>query len=130
MYLRHVLAGCAALLVVDSPLASAQSEPTQGPIRLVIHIAVDQLRPDYLVRWSGEFNGGFARLINEGVFYVAGEQDHAVTQTAPGHSTMLSGRWPSSTGILSNDLGVGDPQSPLVGGSGSGASPHRFRGTA
>jgi hypothetical protein len=130
MYLRHVLAGCAALLVVEPPFAAAQSEPTQRPIRLVIHIAVDQLRPDYLVRWSGEFNGGFARLIDEGVFYVAGEQDHAVTQTAPGHSTMLSGRWPASTGILSNDLGVGDPQSPLVGGSGSGASPHRFRGTA
>lgn len=130
MNLRHMLAGCAALLAVNALSAAAQSEARPGPIRLVLHIAVDQLRPDYLDRWGDEFDGGFAFLLGEGVFYAAGEQDHAVTQTAPGHASMLSGRWPNRTGIISNDLGVGDPQSPLVGGSGSGASPHRFKGTA
>jgi hypothetical protein len=52
-----------------------------------------------------------------------------MTETAPGHSTMLSGRSPSSTGILSNDLGVPDRLAPLLGSTATGASPRRFRGT-
>lgn len=44
---------------------------------------------------------------------------------------MLSGRSPSSTGIINNALGVTDSGSRLVGvPSASGASPARFRGTA
>ncbi len=90
---------------------------------------IDQLRPDYLDRWRPQFSGGLAWLLREGVFYVNGEQDHAITQTAAGHATTLSGRTPASTGIISNDLGVPDPSSPLVNSTGPGASPHRFRGT-
>jgi len=57
-------------------------------------------------------------------------QDHGNTETAPGHASTLSGRFPRSTGIVSNSAGVSDPQAPLVGGLGSGASPFRFRGSA
>jgi predicted AlkP superfamily pyrophosphatase or phosphodiesterase len=41
----------------------------------------------------------------------------------------LSGRFPRSTGIVSNAAGVLDPQSPLIGARGDPASPYRFRGT-
>jgi hypothetical protein len=95
----------------------------------VVHIAVDQMRPDYLDRWAPQFTGGFARLMRSGAVMLAGEQDHAVTQTAPGHASMMSGRWPHSTGIVANDRGVPDPSSPLVGTDGAGASPRRFMGT-
>lgn len=121
----HVRAALFAL-VASLPATLAAQAP---PPRLVLHIAVDQLRPDYLVRWEGELTGGLRRLLREGVFFVAGEQDHAITETAPGHASMLSGRWPARTGIVSNEFGVSDPASPLLGSSGSGASPHRFRGT-
>ncbi len=96
------------------------------------------MRPDYLVRWEQEFPGGLGRLVREGVFHVHGEQDHGVTETAPGHSTMMSGRVPGHTGIIGNDLGVPDPLSPLVGAppgtaattlASRGASPRRFQGT-
>jgi predicted AlkP superfamily pyrophosphatase or phosphodiesterase len=110
--------------------ASAAQAPPSPPYRLVLHLAVDQLRPDYLVRWERELTGGLGRLLREGTFYVAGEQDHAITETAPGHASMLSGRWPARTGIVSNDRGVFDPAAPLIGVGGPGASPHRFRGTA
>jgi arylsulfatase A-like enzyme len=96
---------------------------------LVVLIAVDQLRADYFHRWDGQLAGGLARFWREGAFFADGRQDHAVTETAPGHSTMLSGRWPAHTGIVLNSLGVQDPASPLTGAKGEGASPVRFRGT-
>ncbi len=126
---RNLAIGALAGVLLFPPVIAAQDAAGDPPIRLVVHLGVDQLRPDYLMRWQGEFDGGLGWLLREGVFYQAGEQDHAVTQTAPGHASMLSGRWPARTGIISNDLGVGDPLSPLVGTGGSGASPHRFSGT-
>jgi hypothetical protein len=56
--------------------------------------------------------------------------DHATTETAPGHATLWSGRYPAHTGVVINEIGVADPQSPLLFGRGGGASPYRFRGSA
>jgi hypothetical protein len=41
----------------------------------------------------------------------------------------MAGRFPRSTGIVSNALGVFDPQTRLVGVDAAGASPFRFRGS-
>ncbi len=111
------------------PAALGAQTPPRKPIRLVIALAVDQLRSDYLERFSRDFNGGFALLLRDGVFFAHGLQDHGVTETAPGHATMMSGRSPASTGIIANDVGVPDPGSPLLGSTATGASPWRFRGT-
>jgi predicted AlkP superfamily pyrophosphatase or phosphodiesterase len=97
--------------------------------KLVVVITVDQLRPDYLTRWKNQLTGGLAQLSNEGAVFTDGYQDHGVTETAPGHATILSGRWPAHTGIISNVLGVLDSLVPLIGTVGPGASPRRFRGT-
>ena len=112
------------LMAVQTPTLLAPPSP-----RLVIALAVDQLRTDYLVRWRGEFTGGLGMLLREGVFYRNGLQDHAITETAPGHSTMMTGRSPASTNILSNDFGVGDRTAPLIGSTALGASPRRLSGT-
>lgn len=99
--------------------------------QLVVLLTVDQLRPDYLLRWESEFTGGFKRLLDRGAFFTNALHDHATTETAPGHATLGSGRFPRHTNIVRNEVGVGDPQSPLVAGArGGGASPWRFRGTA
>ncbi len=97
--------------------------------RLVVFIAVDQMRPDYFTRYRDQYVGGLKRLNDQAAMYLHGEQDHAITETAPGHSTMLSGRSPSSAGIVTNLLGVTDPSAPLIGAAGPGASPRRFLGT-
>src|SRR5207247_1253658 len=89
----------------------------------------DQMRPDYFTRWKSQLSGGLAQLANEGAFFTDGYQDHAVTETAPGHSTILSGMWPAHTGIIRNSEGVQDSLAPLLGTTGPGASPRRFRGT-
>jgi hypothetical protein len=104
--------------------------PIQAPGKpaLLVFITVDQLREDYLEKWRGQFTGGFKQLLDGGAFFSNGFQDHAITETAPGHASAMSGRFPRSTGITRNLAGVNDTTS-LVAGRGLGASPARFRGT-
>lgn len=104
--------------------ASAAARPT-----LVVFLTIDQMRPDYLTRWEGQLTGGLGRLYRGGAFFTHAYQDHAITETAPGHAATMSGRFPRSTGITMNSAGVNDTASPLIGGGGPGASPFRFRGT-
>lgn len=130
------LALAAFCLPVDETVAQAAASRQPAPIQpvsprptLVVMLTVDQLRPDYLTMWERQFTGGLARLLRGGAVFLNGFQDHANTETAPGHASTLSGRFPSSTGIVSNNAGVYDPQFPLIGARGDPASPFRFRGT-
>lgn len=110
-------------------LLLATQQPTLQP-RLVVLVAVDQMRGDYLDRYAAQWTGGFKRFRETGTFFPHGRQDHASTETAPGHSTMLSGREPAHTGIILNNRGVQDPSSPALGvPDPQGSSPRRFQGT-
>lgn len=117
-----LLAGALALLPDTAP-AQAQ-RPT-----LVVLVTVDQMRGDYLDRFGARFTGGFARLAQGGAVFNRAYQDHGLTETAPGHSTIGSGRHPASTGIVRNTEGVPDDEFPLLHVAGTGASPRRFLGT-
>ncbi len=98
--------------------------------QLVVLITIDQFRGDYLERYPGQLTGGLARLARNGARFDNAHHDHAITETAPGHATLLSGRFPRSTGIMLNRVGVDDKAYPLVSnGYGGGASPARFVGT-
>jgi predicted AlkP superfamily pyrophosphatase or phosphodiesterase len=110
-------------------LALVVAPPAPARPKLVVVITVDQLRPAYVERWKSQLTGGLFQLVNEGAVFADGYQDHAVTETAPGHSTVLSGLWPAHTGIIRNSQGVQDSTAPLLGVNGPGASPRRFRGT-
>ena len=110
-------------------LLAAAVGPSTRP-RLVVVITVDQLRPDYLERYQSQLIGGLGLLLREGAVFTDAYQDHAVTATAPGQATVLSGRWPAHTGIIRNAAGVEDSSAPLIDVAGPGASPARFRGTA
>jgi len=115
------------LLVMLAAPASAQS--TARP-KLEVLIVVDQMRPDYFARYGAQLNGGLGRLAVGGTFFTNARQDHAVSETAPSHSTMLSGRAPASTGIVTNALGVLDSTTSLLAsGHVPGASPRRFQGS-
>ncbi|MEQ1690472.1 MAG: alkaline phosphatase family protein [Gemmatimonas sp.] len=116
-----------ASVVASSRLAAQVAPP---PPTLVVQITVDQLRPDYLDRFASQLTGGLGRLLKHGAFFTNATHDHATTETAPGHATLWSGRFPSHTGVVINDIGVVDPQMPLLFGRGGGASPYRFRGSA
>lgn len=133
---RHVLGAAAALpiLLFSHPAIRLSDYPSDGATAepsLVVLLVVDQMRPDYLERFDRDFEGGFRWLVDHGIVFLHARQEHALTQTAPGHSTLLSGRPPASTGIISNSKGVGDRLSPLIGAPrAAGASPRKYRGSS
>lgn len=125
--LHHALLLLAVVACSSTPGAAVVGSATTP--RLLVFITIDGMRPDYLVRFEKQLNGGLARLYRDGAVFTNGYQDHAITETAPGHSAMLSGRYPIHTGISTNLAGVEDSSSPLLEAHGLGASPFRFRGT-
>ncbi|MCE9602232.1 MAG: alkaline phosphatase family protein [Gemmatimonadetes bacterium] len=133
---RALLSAC---LLFTATVASAQRRPRAAaapsvpavPPRptLVVFLTVDQFGSDYLERYGGNLTGGLARLRDEGATWMRGRQDHAIAETAPGHASTMSGRFPVHTGISSNSQGVNTTDAPLIGSGDIGASPFRFRGT-
>ena len=116
--------------VAQSAVAqSAGAQAAAQPPTLLVQLTVDQLLSEYLDRYAPQFTGGLARLMTQGARFTNAFHDHGVTETAPGHATLWSGRYPARTGIVLNDLGVPDAQAPLLFGRGGGASPYRFRGS-
>jgi predicted AlkP superfamily pyrophosphatase or phosphodiesterase len=109
----------------------ASPRPAAAKPALVVFITVDQMRADYFDRFGSQFTGGLKRLREGGAFFKNGFQDHAITETAPGHASTMSGRFPVHTGIVMNSQGVnGVPDAQVIGGRPSeSASPARFRGT-
>lgn len=97
--------------------------------KLVVFITVDAMRADYLPRFAKQLTGGLGRLYRDGAVFTNGYHDHAITETAPGHSATMSGRFPVHTGIAANTAGVNDTTVTLIDAAGLGASPFRFRGT-
>ena len=123
----------AALVFANVGCAAAQTQSPGAVERpgLVVFITVDQMRADYFERFGPELTGGLKRLRDGGAFFPNGFHDHAITETAPGHSTTMSGRFPVSTGIAMNSQGVNNvPNAQVLGGRpGESASPARFVGT-
>src|SRR5690349_24838943 len=105
------------------PTLRAPDTGHRSPPSLVLLLVVDQMRADYLARFAHQWTGGFARVYRGGTVFEHGEQDHAATETAPGHATLLSGRYPTHTEIVLNSRGVQDSAAPLIGHDpGPGAS--------
>ncbi|MGZ3557295.1 MAG: alkaline phosphatase family protein, partial [Gemmatimonadaceae bacterium] len=97
------------------PLPSRLPPPALQPPSLIVLITIDQFRDDYLDRFGSQLRGGLARFARGGAWFTQAHHDHAITETAPGHATLLSGRFPRSTGITANRVGVEDPTAPLIG---------------
>lgn len=134
--LRRYLATLLAALVLAGTTACAHAQqpaPSTAAVRpkptLIVFLTIDQLRGDYFARFGRQFTGGLHRFDVAGAHFTRAYQDHANTETAPGHASTMSGRFPVHTGIAANSAGVNDPGSPLIGSTDPGASPFRFRGT-
>ncbi|MBI4484092.1 MAG: alkaline phosphatase family protein [Acidobacteria bacterium] len=129
----------AVLMILALPADPARRGPVLPAVRLILTLSVDQMRPDYLARFKPGFQGGLARLLREGAVFPRARQDHALTLTAPGHSTLLTGMVPGHTGIISNNwydrsarreiYCVEDPRYRLLGTDRPGGSPARLQVT-
>jgi predicted AlkP superfamily pyrophosphatase or phosphodiesterase len=131
------IVGLALIGLLWSPAAALPAAPGEAP-RLVLLVAVDQMRYDYLPRFAAAFTGGFRRLARDGAVFTNAHLDHYPSVTAVGHSAMLTGARPSVSGIVGNDwydralkrsvTSVEDPGTRLLGaGDAAGSSPHRLR---
>ena len=119
--LRTVLPALVLAALLPSA-ACAQQEASAPRPTLLVFLTVDQMRADYLTtRFGAQLTGGLRRLRDGGALFTNAHQDHAITETAPGHASTMSGRFPAHTGIFRNAAGVQDPQAPLLDGGTTGA---------
>jgi predicted AlkP superfamily pyrophosphatase or phosphodiesterase len=96
--------GAILLAVASLAITLPAAQPAAGPdVRLVLLIAVDQFRYDYLTRFRAQYTDGIKRLLTEGAVFTDANLEHYPTVTAVGHATMLSGATPSVHGIIGND---------------------------
>ena len=138
MILTIVGLALAGLLWGSAAPTPALAAPGETP-RLVLLVAVDQMRYDYLpalrLRLHRRASGG---LMRDGAVFTNAHLDHYPSVTAVGHSAMLSGAPPSLSGIIGNDwydralkknvTSVEDPGTRLLGaGDAPGSSPLRLR---
>lgn len=115
----------------SSALGSAQIAP--APPKLILVIAIDQMRADFLDRFAPLYKSGFKTLIERGAVFSNAKYRHAANETGPGHSILLTGSTPKHSGIVANDwwdpyLGrvvnvIDDPVQTPLGGPGRPASP-------
>lgn len=102
----------AAFLMLFPSCGPPPGPPPDGTPRLVLLIVVDQMRADYLIRFGDLFEGGLARLIENGVAFTEAHHDHSATLTAPGHATLATGCHPARHGVIGNywyDRETGEP---------------------
>lgn len=104
---RAIAYSCLSTAVFVSPLTAGERASNEGAIprlKLVVLLVFDQMRGDYLDRWHHLFpDGGFRRIIEDGAWFRNCHYPYAMTMTAAGHASLVTGAYPSTHGIVGND---------------------------
>lgn len=101
--MRIIISGILALLILSSAYGQKNNIYTLQRPKLVVGIVVDQMRWDYLYRYSNRYsNHGFKRLLSEGFTCENTFIPYTPTSTAPGHTSVYTGSVPSIHGIIGN----------------------------
>ena len=93
----------------ESPAPTAHKTTTQDAGRdsskpkLVVILVVDQMRGDYIDKFQQQWTGGLKRLVNEGAWFHEAAYPYGATETCVGHSTISTGAFPSSHGMVANE---------------------------
>jgi hypothetical protein len=131
-----------SLATILALAGAGEDRPASRP-RLVVVLAVDQLRADLLIRYQEAFRGGLRRLHDEGFRFDEAIVDHAPTLSIPGHSTIATGAFPRTHGFTASSFWrrgpdgrideffcFDDPEAKVVGGAGHrGMSPRAMKAT-
>jgi arylsulfatase A-like enzyme len=109
------------LIVPGAPRAQA---PAASQPKLVVLLMVDQMRADYLDRYSGFYEQGIKRLTTNGAWYTNAALPYMNTVTCAGHATVSTGTFPYQHGMINNawmsratdasETCTEDPQTTLV----------------
>lgn len=88
-----------ALISLIETQTQAQDKP-----KLVVGIVVDQMKMEYLYRFSDDYSdNGFKRLMNKGYTFHNTHYNYMPTYTGPGHAAIYTGTTPSVNGIVGNN---------------------------
>lgn len=100
----YLLRPIVCLLVLATVCSRSFAQKDIERPKLVIGIAVDQMRWDYLYRYYDRYGkDGFKRLLNEGFACQNTMIDYLPAYTGPGHASIFTGSVPSIHGIAGND---------------------------
>jgi predicted AlkP superfamily pyrophosphatase or phosphodiesterase len=108
-FLRALVSGA---LLISASAAGQSSKPagktqaaagkTSRP-KLVVILVVDQMRGDYVDKFQHQWSGGLKRLVNEGAWFHDAAYPYASTETCVGHSTISTGAFPATHGMVTNE---------------------------
>jgi hypothetical protein len=74
----------------------------QTPPKLIVVLVVDQMRADYLDVFKAHWKSGFRTLLNDGLVFERGRYPYLHTVTCAGHSTIGTGSFPRTHGMILN----------------------------
>ena len=80
---------------------TVQAQPR--PPKLLVIIAVDQMRGDYIDRFQHQWTGGLKRLVTEGAWFRQADYPYFNTITCAGHASISTGTVPAVHGMVLNE---------------------------
>ncbi len=75
--------------------------PGAGP-KLVVVLVVDQMRADYVDRFSPQWTKGLHRMVTGGAWFRQAAYPYFNTLTCVGHTAISTGTYPASNGMVGN----------------------------
>jgi predicted AlkP superfamily pyrophosphatase or phosphodiesterase len=82
--------------------AAIKALPAPAKPKLVVLLVVDQMRGDYVDKFLPQWTGGLKRLVEEGAWFRDAAYPYAATETCVGHSTISTGAFPATHGMVAN----------------------------
>lgn len=92
----------ATLMLAPFMPQQAMAQPSRP--KLVVGIAVDQMRWDYLYRFLSEYTGGLRLMLDEGFSCENTMINYIPSTTANGHTSIWTGSVPAISGIAGNNF--------------------------
>jgi predicted AlkP superfamily pyrophosphatase or phosphodiesterase len=83
-------------------VAMAARPAFADPPKLVVFLAIDQMRGDYIDRYGVQWTRGLRRLVDEGALFPQAAYPYFTTVTCAGHATMGTGTFPMTHGQIQN----------------------------
>ena len=122
----RALSSCAVVWLAAAIAATptVMAAPAAGRPKLVVLLAVDQMRGDYIARYGGTWKHGLRTLVDRGALFRKARFPYLGTVTCPGHVTLGTGAYPHRHGMVLNGWWdraqskltecTADPQSAIV----------------
>jgi predicted AlkP superfamily pyrophosphatase or phosphodiesterase len=103
--LGRIVPALAATLLLSLPALGQTPNGAAAPAprpKLIVVLVVDQMRADYIDRFRDEWHGGLRRIVDQGAWLRDAAYPYSSTETCPGHSTISTGVFPATSGIVGN----------------------------